>query len=331
MKPRRVAILFNRVAPDASRDDLDVLDQVRLVAGALSELGFAPAEVPLTLDLDWAAKRLRRLRPWLVFNLAESVGGDGKLVHLAPALLDHLRLPYTGCPTEAMFLTCHKVWAKRVLDAGGVPTPEWLHVSSPAPESLPAGHYIVKSVWEHASAWFDEQAIRPLESVKHLAGVLRQKKEQTGQEFYAERYIDGREFNVAVLAGTVLPIPEMRFLEFPPERFKVVDYRAKWDEASFEYTHTVAGFDFPPEDGPLLQTLGGLARRCWDLFGLRGYARVDFRVDPDGRPWVMEVNANPCISPDAGFIRAARRAGLSDAGTVGGIVDDALARFSLNR
>lgn len=331
MRPRRVAVLFNQVPPDASKDDLDVLDQVRLVAAGLTELGYAPVELPFTLGLDRAARRLKRLRPWLVFNLAESVGGDGKLVHLAPALLDHLRLPYTGCPTDAMFLSCHKVWAKRVLDAGGVPTPEWLFAGGRAPAALPAGHYIFKSVWEHASAWFDAQAIRPMENAGQIAEALRQKVAQSGQEFYAERYIDGREFNVALLAGTVLPIPEMRFLDFPPDRFKVVDYRAKWDEESFEYTHTVAGFDFPAADAPLLESLGAMARRCWDLFGLRGYARVDFRVDADGRPWVMEVNANPCISPDAGFIRAARRAGLTDARAIGRIVDDALARFSLNR
>ncbi|MBK7406412.1 MAG: GNAT family N-acetyltransferase [Phycisphaerales bacterium] len=87
-------------------------------------------------------------------------------------------------------------------------------------------------------------------------------------------------------------------------------FRAKWEPDSFEYAHTIRRFDLSPADGPLLRRLGEVALQCWDVFELRGYARVDFRVDPSGRPWVLEVNANPCIAPDAGFMESAKRAGL---------------------
>jgi D-alanine-D-alanine ligase len=114
----------------------------------------------------------------------------------------------------------------------------------------------------------------------------------------------------------------MRFEDYPPGKLKMVDYRAKWDEESFESRHTMRCFRFPPSDGPLLQRLTDLAKRCWHLFDLRGYARVDFRVDEGGRPWVLEINANPCLSPDAGFIAAAGEAGLTYRQVVNRILHD---------
>ncbi len=91
----------------------------------------------------------------------------------------------------------------------------------------------------------------------------------------------------------------------------MVGYRAKWDESSFEYHHTIRSFDFPEEDSLLLDKLTKISKDCWDLFDLKGYGRVDFRVDLKGNPWVLEVNINPCLSPDSGFIAATVKAGLS--------------------
>jgi len=77
----------------------------------------------------------------------------------------------------------------------------------------------------------------------------------------------------------------MRFIDYPAGKWKVVGYRAKWDESSFESLHTQRSFEFPKSERPLLQSLMDIARRCWHLFGLRGYARVDFRVDESNQPW----------------------------------------------
>ena len=87
-------------------------------------------------------------------------------------------------------------------------------------------------------------------------------------------------------------------------------YAAKWEEASFEYHATRRRFDFPPEDDGLLARLHETVVACWRLFELRGYARVDCRVDLAGAVQMLEVNINPCLSPDAGFAAAAERAGL---------------------
>ncbi len=147
-----------------------------------------------------------------------------------------------------------------------------------------------------------------------------------GGTCFAERYIQGREFNLSLLTSpegpVLLPPAEIRFDQYPPEKRKIVGYKAKWDTDSFEYHHTPRGFEFLPEDGPLLKRMGDLAMKCWDLFGIRGYARVDFRVDRENRPWILEVNANPCLSPDAGFAAAASRAGLSFRDVIERIIED---------
>jgi D-alanine-D-alanine ligase len=103
---------------------------------------------------------------------------------------------------------------------------------------------------------------------------------------------------------------------------RIVDYAAKWEKNTFGYQHTVRRFDFPPPDEPLIDALVVLARRCWEAFGLGGYARVDFRVDADGRPWVLEVNANPSLSPDAGYAAALAQAGLPFTEAVRRIIGD---------
>jgi D-alanine-D-alanine ligase len=115
----------------------------------------------------------------------------------------------------------------------------------------------------------------------------------------------------------------MRFIDFPPDKPRIVDYSAKWDEDSFEYRNTVRSFEREPGDGPLIARIGERVKACWRLFGLSGYARVDFRVDSAGTPFVLEINANPCISPDGGLVAAAARAELGLVDLVARIVADA--------
>jgi D-alanine-D-alanine ligase len=102
-----------------------------------------------------------------------------------------------------------------------------------------------------------------------------------------------------------LPAAEILFDNFPDDAPKIVDYAAKWDTESPEYKATTRSFDFEASDAPLIEKLNLLCLKCWDLFSLQGAVRIDFRVDEDGNPWVLEVNANPCLSADAGFMAAA--------------------------
>jgi D-alanine-D-alanine ligase len=308
------AILHGAVPPDAPPDEQDVLVEVATVAEGLAALGYQAMAVPLSLDLAAARRRLRALKPAVVFNLVESIEGQGRFVHLATALLDSLGLPYTGAGTGATFLAASKPLAKRTMQAAGIPTAPWVEAAGGG-LAKPGfdGPCIVKSVWEHASIGLDAASI--VASPAEVPAVIAAKAAAHGGEWFAEQFIAGREFNLGLIGGPdgpeVLPVAEMTFVDYPAGAPRIVDYAAKWDVSSFAFHHTVRDFDLPASDGPLLARLGWIAKACWSAFGLTGYARVDFRVDAAGRPWVLEVNTNPCISPDGGFFAAAARAGLA--------------------
>jgi D-alanine-D-alanine ligase len=280
--------------------------------------------VPCDLNLEELAFKLKTLDPLTAFNLVESLDGHGRLIHVVPFLLDALGIPYTGCPAEAICATSHKVMAKERMRAAGLPTPDWIN---PVPLEIPwagAGKHgneknnagkervwIIKSLWEHASIGLELENL-VTGSEKKITGLLASRARDLGGACFAEAFIDGREFNLSLLgpadAVRVLPPAEIVFNGFEADMPKIVGYRAKWMPDSAEYHHTPRCFDFPGSDRDLLSTLETLARRCWQIFGLKGYARVDFRVDKTGNPFILEINANPCISPDAGFAAALERA-----------------------
>jgi D-alanine-D-alanine ligase len=164
---------------------------------------------------------------------------------------------------------------------------------------------------------------------EELLAALAALHERSGRDCFAEAFVAGRELNLSLLAGEVLPPAEIDFAAYPEGKPRIVGWAAKWDEGSFEYHHTPRRFDFPAADEALLAELAHLARACWRLFALAGYARVDFRVDGGGRPHILEVNTNPCLSPDAGFAAAVERAGLAYETAIARIVADVPARRSL--
>jgi D-alanine-D-alanine ligase len=332
----RIAIVHNEVADASGPDERDVLTQVEAIQAALAALGHSAQALPCTLDLAQFRRRLESWRPQLVFNLVESLGGTGRLIHVAPSLLDAMGLPYTGSCAEAIQLTSHKTLAKDRLAALDLPTPDWI---GPFPADLPAvsrtavpfcgtsAHWIIKSLWEHASIGLDETSVALCDRAEQVPEMLGARAHALGGACFAERFVQGREFNLSLLANPagprVLRPAEILFEGYPPEALRIVGYRAKWDPASYEYHHTPRRFHFTPEDAPLLERLQDLALRCWLGFGLNGYARVDFRVDADGRPWILEVNANPCLSPDAGFAAALQASGVGYPEAIECILSDA--------
>ena len=310
----RIAVLHDEPTAAPRPDEQDSLDQARSVARQLSASGHQAILLPLGLDLSAARRTLLELAPDRVVNLVESVGGSGRLIHLAPGLLEELALPFTGARAAAMLATTHKVQAKRLLAGAGLPTPAWVEAGREPPPDARPGRWIVKPVCEDASIGLDDAVVVEVARTDRLPVLVEERGARLGGEAFAERYVEGRELNLSLLEKAdgveVLPPAEIVFDGFPPGKPRIVGYAAKWDASSFEYTHTPRRFDLPAADGPLLAELEGLARRAWSLFGLSGYARVDFRVDAGGRPWILELNANPCLSEDAGFAAAAARANL---------------------
>jgi D-alanine-D-alanine ligase len=327
-----VLILHNSPADDALADEQDVLDQVAAVRAALEGLGHRAAALPCTLDLGAATDAIRAARSDVVFNLVESLGRTDRLAPLATLLLDAMGVPYTGSRTQALLTANSKLATKQRLAQRGLPSAEWT-VTSASGETrwLKIGNMpvILKPVWEHASFGMDDRSVLVPDSPEELREALRRREQHTQRPWFAERFIDGREFNLSLVAGgggevAVLPPAEIEFVDFPDERPRIVGSAAKWDPQASEYHTTPRRFVFPPSDRSLLDELKRLARECWTWFDLRGYARVDFRVDSTGRPWILEVNANPCLTPDAGLAAAAAEGGMDYWTLIGRILESAV-------
>lgn len=323
--PKAILILHNSVTNESTADALDILEQVDCVRAALVSHGLEAPTLAIDLNLEALKARLIADRPEIIFNLVEAIDDCGQLVPIATALLDHLQIRYTGASTEGLLITGNKILTKQWLQAHGLATADWWDGASEVPPYPGPGRWITKPVSEDASIGMDDSSVvRDFLDVPQCVAV-REKKHR--YRWFAERFVEGREINVALIEGPggpeVLPIPEIEFVDYPADKPRIVGYAAKWQEDSFECRNTVRRFVDPVREAPLCDELARVALKCWRVFQLRGYARVDFRVDEAGIPWVLEVNANPCISPDAGFAAALAEAGISYADGIGQIVSTA--------
>jgi D-alanine-D-alanine ligase len=301
----KAVVLINSISDHPLADELDVLVQADQVQHALQTLGYETERMFFDLNLLKVKELLENYSPSLVFNLVETVGNKGELIHFAPSLLESMNMAFTGSGSFPIYLSSHKILAKKRFADLGIPSPEWC--TDKNAKFNPNVQYILKPVWEDGSIGITDN------SVASGRDIITGSKEENN--FFFEEYIPGREFNISILSGDsgpqILPPAEIRFVDYPEGKPHILNYASKWDESSFEYHNSLRSFSFEPKDDAILKQLSKISLLCWMGLGLNGYARVDFRVDKDNKPFVLEVNANPCISPDAGFIAAAREAGIS--------------------
>ncbi len=318
---KTIALLFDEAALTGDAAAQDVVAQLDAIEEALGS-EYTLVSVGASLDLHPLRDKLADLRPAAIFNLAESLDGADRLQTVIPLVLEEWGYAFTGNGSQAMLLSNHKIAAKRMLADKGLPTAACAWLKGGELRYFPgdfgsamAERWIIKAVEAHASVHLDDNAVFTPGSVAELQRRLQRAASEWGLAVFAERYIEGREFNLSVWQGPngkaeTLPVAEIEFVGFPADRPRIVGYAAKWEEDSAEYQGTRRRF-VGDQDAALARKLEGLALRCWDAMGLAGYARVDFRVDTAGNPWILEVNTNPCLSPDAGFAAAAQRAGIS--------------------
>lgn len=316
---KKCLIIYNEPASGALPDELDVLDQVNFIEQILKELEYDVSRRGITDDFFREIVQISGQGYEFVFNLVESVGNKAEILYFIPALLNMYHIPYTGCSVEATFVTSSKVLARKIMKSNGIPVAGGYNVSE-ADKLIKGKKYILKPVWEDGSLGITEDSVFTFNGV--LPEIVRDKNDR---HWFIEDFIDGREFNISVKAGPagpeMLPPAEMIFHGYTDDIPRIVSYKAKWIEGSFQYENSRRNF---PEDlSPrLMNNLRDAVFGCWQTFGLKGYARVDMRVDDDENVYVLEVNANPCISPDSGFISAGVHAGYSYTDIIGDIIKD---------
>jgi D-alanine-D-alanine ligase len=328
-----VAVCFNRVPPQLARGEAtDRISEegaeaeAKAVRKALKELGHQPILVPLEDDIEPFVTALRAADSEIVFNLCEGFWGDSrKEMHIA-ALLDLLGCVYTGAPPLTLGLTQDKVRTKDLLMRHHLPTPNYILVK-PA-EQYPKTRDLtyplfVKPRYEDASLGITSDSI--VETERELKRRIKYIHDTYRQGALVEEYIEGREINVAIIGNAPfepLPLSEIRFQ--PGLSRPIVSYDGKWREDSPEYVKTepVCPAPLKAKEEFLLRDV---ALRAYKILECRDYARVDIRLR-GGVPYILEINANPDISPGAGLARAARAAKISYPKLIGRILEMALKR-----
>ena len=313
----KIAIIFNEPESDRYsaigefRAVAGVLEEVRPVHKALSELGYTVTKVPLHPPLELVKDRLKTINADLVFNLFEGFEGQPETEAVVASMLCELGIPFTGNLPSTLALALDKAKAKAILESDGLRTPRYQSLN---PTNLNLFHLkfpcIVKPLGEDASHGLTEESV--VNNVNQLEKEVINVSSVYGGNSLVEEFLEGREFNVTLLGNKepmILPVAEMVYY-LPPELPRLLTFAAKWVEESVYYKGTRA--TCPAEVGEEeRQRISQTALTAFKLLDCCGYARVDMRMDTEEVPNVLEVNPNPDISPGYGAARQAAAAGLS--------------------
>ncbi|MEI7812240.1 MAG: ATP-grasp domain-containing protein [Ignavibacteria bacterium] len=298
----------------------DIISHLRLYYENIESIVFSS-------DVENTIAEIAKCSPDAILNFVESVNGKAHYEAYAAGIYELMGINYTGSTPVSLTICLDKSKTKQILSTFGIKTPGF-HIARYC-EKLKEEDFILKSpvilklLNEDASIGISEFSVADSfsEVTERLTFLFKTYK----QDVLIEEYISGRELNVSVLGGRILPVSEISFAGLPKGLPKIVTYEGKWSPEStyFKYTNPVCPADI---DEDTKEKVEAIALKCFDLLCCRDYARIDMRLSKSGVPYVIEVNPNPDLSADAGFARAAAAAGMSYAGLLHTITGFALER-----
>jgi D-alanine-D-alanine ligase len=321
MKRLHIALVYNTygsgVPSDVPEDRASMADLVRMIrhiARTLRRLGHDVSLLPLAHDLFAFQRKLRRLRPDVVFNQYDDVVHGALYEMRLAALVRMMGYPMTGSPALALGLTRYKFMTASLLTGAGIPIPgntAILETVSAVDQHNWSFPLIVQASQEHAGIGLDRNSV--VYSKKALRDKTRDILRNYNQPALVQRFLPGREFNVGIIGSSrprVLPLAEVDYSGLSPVIPPIMSYAAKWVETSEEYQNT--SVLCPAAVSPELEKrIKHVALRAFRAVGAKGYGRVDMRLDEEGEPRVLEVNCNPCLDEGMGLARTAEKAGIS--------------------
>lgn len=319
MKPSRVLVLMHEsLVPPASLEGLSdkEIDEFRTeydVTATLEKAGHEVKALGLGDNLAELRSVVTEWKPDVAFNLLEEFQGIVTYDQYVVAFLELMKLPYTGCNPRGMMISRDKALSKQILAYHRIPTPGFAVFRKGQRYRIPRRlkyPLFVKSATEDASFGISQASVVPdLERLKERIQFIH---EQTNSDALVEEYIEGRELYVSILGNErlrSLPVWEMDFGTLPDVMAGIATRKVKWDR-QYQKKHgirTGAAQNLP--DG-CAAYLDKLSKRIFRALYLSGYARMDFRMRPDGSVFVLEANCNPNISREEDFAESAQAAGL---------------------
>lgn len=282
------------------------------VVSTLQKLGHEVYPLGVKSDLDVIQSAIDQWKPDIAFNLLEEFDGVSIYDQHVVSYLELLHLPYTGSNPRGLMLARDKVLTKKVLAFHKIPYPKFIEVPQgrlvkrPKPLTFPL---IVKSATEEASLGISQASI--VTDDEKLAERVAFVHHSVGSGALIEQYIEGRELYVGIIGNgqlQVLPVWELIMDKLPDDAKRIATERVKWSR-KYQIKYGIISKEADDLADHKTQEIQGLAKRVYRALGLSGYARIDMRMDAEGRLYVLEANPNPQIAEDEDFADSAKKVG----------------------
>ena len=294
-------------------DQLTPMEEFEIIAKKLIKLGFEAYTRNIKDEISIILDEVKTNKPDVIFNFVEIFKERPRLEMNIVGLYELLGAAYTGAPALTLANCQNKFLTKKLLNHHNINTAKF-ELFKEVPEELELKlkfPLIVKPAYEDASVGIENESI--VTNRNKLKERLEYIFKYFKQPALVEEYIEGREFNVAVLGDLrprVLPISEIDFTEMPDHLHNIVSYQAKWDPHHESYHKTIP--ICPAKISKKLETrIKETALKAFKIMGARDYSRVDIRVNNNEEIFVLEVNPNPDLTEGAGFMRSAHAAKMS--------------------
>jgi D-alanine-D-alanine ligase len=314
---RVLALVHDHLVPPEDTTGIDILEaEWKMeydVIETLREVGHTVRVLGVHDDLKGVRATAEEFTPHIVFNLMEAFAGVTTFDQNVVSYLELMRLPYTGCNPRGLVLARDKALSKKLLAYHRIPVPEFTVVRpgrKPVLSKRLSFPLIVKSLFFEASTGISQASV--VENAEQLARRVTFIHEKLGTAAIVEQFIDGRELYVGILGNErldVFPVWEMSFEKMPENRWKIATERVKWS-TQYQKKHGImtAAARLEPALGERIQRI---AKRAYRALDLSGYARIDVRLDDEGRIFVLEANPNPNLAYGEDFAESAEVSGMS--------------------
>ena len=314
---RILALMHDYLVPPEYTEGMDVVNvpwKMEFdVVSHLEDMGHHVQKVGVKDELGAIRQATTDFKPQIVFNLMEGFNEIGVFDQHVVSYLELMKTPYTGCNPRGLMLSRDKALARTLLAYHRIPAPDFAVVRMgqvPRLQKRLPFPLIVKSLTQEASIGISQASVVADEAT--LRERVRFIHQSIGTDAIVECYIEGRELYVGVLGNfrlRVFPVWEMNFAQMPDRAYRIASERVKWNDAYREKYGIMTGpADLPPE---LAHRVQHICKRVFRTLDLSGYARIDLRLDAEGRIYVLEANPNPQLAYGEDFAEAAEHAGIS--------------------